>query len=312
MNTHLPPFPDSTHDQPVPVGLPIQRHWQDVAETKGFEITARVDDRYHLMLRCHSCGGAHRSKLHVLMTCQPLCPHCMDARWRKDAEAAGLIWLGRDPDDRHYGFYQAPCGHKLRRQFELVKRIAAGECAHRCERCQHEKEEAEARARGWSLIGPAPTKGPGYRRYRHACGHEQTIARANMQSGRFNCANCGEGWSTAPSFIYCMRFALPGLAPLVKLGFSRNPDSRLHWQLKRSPDLSGQILRSVPIRNGHTAQSLEKKMHAALRRDHRDSVIPPDQYRPWLRVKSEIYAAGLEPTILELLDELDTGSSDPD
>ncbi|MBL3562547.1 hypothetical protein [Rhodovulum sulfidophilum] len=53
-------------------------------------------------------------------------------------------------------------------------------------------------------------------------------------------------------------------------------------------------------------------MHAALRRDHRDSVIPPDQYRTWLRVKSEIYATGLEPTILELLDELDTGSSDPD
>jgi len=99
---------------------------------------------------------------------------------------------------------------------------------------------------------------------------------------------------------------------LGELAFSRNPDSRLHWQLKRSPDLSGQILRSVPICNGHIAQSLEKKMHAALRRDHRDSVIPPDQYRPWLRVKSEIYAAGLEPTILELLDEFDTGSSDPD
>ncbi|MBL3587749.1 GIY-YIG nuclease family protein [Rhodovulum sulfidophilum] len=98
----------------------------------------------------------------------------------------------------------------------------------------------------------------------------------------------------------------------MKLGFSRNPDSRLNWQLKRSPDLSGQILRSVPICNGHTAQSLEKKMHAALRRDHRDSVIPPDQYRPWLRVKSEIYAAGLQPVILKLLDELDTGSSDPD
>ncbi|OLS42420.1 hypothetical protein BV392_20450, partial [Rhodovulum sulfidophilum] len=118
----MPPTTD--HDHPVPVGLPIHEHWQATAEAKGFEITARVDDRYHLMLRCHSCGGAHRSKLYVLMTCQPLCPHCMDARWRKDAEAAGLIWLGRDPDDRHYGFYQAPCGHKLRRQFELVKRIA--------------------------------------------------------------------------------------------------------------------------------------------------------------------------------------------
>lgn len=312
MNTHPHVSPDAPHARPVPNGMPIHEHWHTAAAAKGFEITCRVDDRYHLMLRCEACGQEHRSKLHVLMTSQPLCPHCMDARWRADAEAAGLVWLGRDPEDRHYGFYQAPCGHRLRRQFELVKRIAAGTRAHRCERCQNEKEEAEAKARGWSLIGPAPAKGPGYRRYRHDCGHEQTIARANMQSGRFNCASCGEGWSTAPSFIYCMRFALPGLAPLVKLGFSRNPDSRLHWQLKRSPDLSGHILRSVLIRNGHTAQSLEKKMHAALRRDHRDSVIPSERYRPWLRVKSEIYAAGLQPVILKLLDDLDTGLSATD
>ncbi|OLS47701.1 hypothetical protein BV379_04950 [Rhodovulum sulfidophilum] len=72
-----------------------------------------------------------------------------------------------NPDERHYGGYRAPCEHELRRQFELVGRIAAGECKHRCDACQHEKEEAEAKARGWSLIGAAPEGGAGYRRYRH-------------------------------------------------------------------------------------------------------------------------------------------------
>ncbi|MDO6588571.1 GIY-YIG nuclease family protein, partial [Salipiger sp. 1_MG-2023] len=254
MNSPLTHLSQITHDRPVPNGMPIHEHWHDIAKDKGFAITCRVDDRYHLMLRCDACGKAHRSKLYVLMQSQPQCPHCVEARWRDDAKAAGLIWRKRDPEDRHYGYYQAPCGHELWRQFAFVKRIAAGVCDHRCEICQHEKEQAEAQARGWALIGPARDHGPNYRTYRHGCGHEQAIARINMQSGRFNCACCGEGWTTATSYIYCMRFALPDKSPFVKLGFSRNPDSRLSYQLKRSPEIRGEILRSVRIAAGAKAQ----------------------------------------------------------
>ena len=295
--------------QPLVTSLPIHDHWQETAARKGFRITRRVNDRYQFMLLCDRCGLEHRSKRTVLMDSQPLCPHCVEARWRDDAAAAGLLWIGRDPQDHRHGYYLAQCGHVQRCQFVNVKKVAREQGSVRCDECQRDIEEAEALTQGWTRIGPAPDRGPDYRVYRHSCGHKQSIARINMQSGRFNCASCGEGWSTAPSNIYCMRFELPGMLPLVKLGFSRNPDSRLNYQLKRSPDLFGEILHSVPIRNGHIALCLEKRMHAALRRDHRDSVIPPEQYSSWLRVKSEIYSASIEPKILQMLEDLAADSS---
>lgn len=301
---HILHLPQSTHVRPVSVGMPIHDHWAETAEAKGFEIIERVDDRYHLLLRCDACSGMHVCKLYVLMNNQPQCPHCVETRWRDDASAAELTFLRRDPEDRHYGCYKANCGHKLRRQFELIKRIAAGTCAHRCEICQNAKEQAEAEAQGWVLIGAAPTRDLNYRTYRHSCGHEQMIARVNMQSGRFNCEACGKGWASAPSYIYCMRFELPGMPPLIKLGFSRNPESRLNYQLMCGPEIDGTILRMVGIRTGHQAQCIEKRLHQSLKRAHPDAVISPAQYRAHLRVKSEIYAATLEPDILQMLDAL--------
>lgn len=292
--------------------MPIPAHWHAKAQANGFHIRRRCKDRARVVLQCQTCGQEHDKRHSVVVGSTPLCPHCIEGRWQADAAAAGLSWLGRDPNDPKRGRYRAPCGHELSRQFGLIKRIAAGACALRCETCQRAKEEAEATAAGWTLLGPAHEHGVNYRRYRHDCGHEQEIARANMRTERVSCAGCGVCWSASPSFIYCMRFKLPGLAPLVKLGFSRNPESRMNWQLLRTPDMSeqaqpsGQILRSIQIRTGHLALCLEKKMHAALRCSHPGSVVPAEHYGPWLKVKSEIYAAELEPVILEMLSALAT------
>lgn len=301
---HKPHLFGTPPTPPVALDMPIHAHWAAMAQAKGFTITERVDDRYHLLLRCEACGATHRTKLFVLMNNQPTCPHCIETSWKEDAAVASLVWLGRDPEDRHYGFYEAPCGHKLRRQFELIKRIADGECSHRCEICQNTIEQVEAEAQGWVLLGNAPTRDMGYRSYRHSCGHQQVIARVNMQSGRFNCESCGQGWASARSYIYCMRFELPELPPMVKLGFSRNPQSRLTYQLKRRPDLQAEILHSVALSSGHKALCVEKQMHATLKRDHPGSVVPPQIYAPWLRVRSEIYSADLEMVILDMLDAL--------
>ncbi|SPJ26390.1 GIY-YIG nuclease family protein [Palleronia abyssalis] len=290
----------------------IHAHWAAAARKKGFEVTRRVADRYHLMLRCAACGLEHKSRLYVLTSAQPDCPHCIEARWRDAAERAGLAWIGRDPTDRHYAYYRASCGHVLHRQFTFVDRVANGECRHRCEPCQVAREEAEAQARGWQRLGPDPAGRINHRLYRHSCGHEQAIARVNMHSGRFNCAACGTGWASAPSYIYCMRFEPEGHAPLVKLGFSRDPVSRLNHQLKRRRDLQGTILRSVPMSNGHAALCEEKRLHAHLHNAHPDAIVPRDVYRRWLRIKSEIYDAELEPVILAMLDRLTAPGSDPD
>src|SRR5690606_11284166 len=155
-----------------------------------FDFVGRIIDRLHLALRCRHCGASQKTRLFTVMSSQPLCPACLMADWREDADAAGLVFLRRDLAHRHYAHYRAPCGHEVRRQMGLVKRIAAGDVSWRCEACHAETEAAEAEARGWVLTGGDPSGNPNYRNYRHGCGHEQRIARGNMQSGRFSCGGC--------------------------------------------------------------------------------------------------------------------------
>lgn len=287
---------------PAAFPLTIHARWHEAAEAKGFGILQRIRDRYHLLLACQTCGRTHASKIFVLMNSQPQCPHCIQDRWQADAAAAGFQWAGRDPEDRHYGFYIADCGHRLRRQFEMVKRAAEGVCGLRCEACHSRKEQAEAEAQGWELAGPDPDGDPNYRLYRHPhCGHEQRVARANMQTGRFGCGRCGKDWPAAPSHLYAMQFKLPNGAQLVKLGFSRNPGSRLRHQLLKHRGLEARILMTVPMPSGQLALQAEKRLHAELQADHPDQIAPPELYRDALRVRSEIYFPQAARTILQML-----------
>ncbi|CUI00341.1 hypothetical protein PHA8399_02472 [Leisingera aquaemixtae] len=124
-------------------------------------------------------------------------------------------------------------------------------CDVRCETCHSRKEQKEAAAQGWALIGADPDRDPNYRLYRHReCGHTQRVARVNMQTGRFGCGKCGDDWPAAPSHLYAMQFKLPNGAQLVKLGFSRNPDSRLRHQLMKDHSVDAQILKTVRMASG--------------------------------------------------------------
>lgn len=284
----------------------ILPHWTVTAASKGFDIVGRIVDRLHLGLRCHACGSAQKVRLFTLMSAQPLCQACMIAEWRDDAAAAGLTFLRRDPKDRHYAFYLSPCGHEVRRQFELIKRIRAGLTGSWYETCHASTEAAEAEARGWILIGPDPEGNPNYRLYRHDdCGHEQRIARANMQSGRFGCGRCGGDWPGAASFVYVMSFTLASGREVVKLGLSRDPDSRLHYQLKCDAEMPCDILRVVPMASGHAALCAEKAMHKKLKHAHIAATIEPAAWRGQIKVKTEIYDGVLTPVILGMLDALE-------
>lgn len=232
-----------------------------------------------------------------------MCPACIEAEWRSEAEAAGLEFLHRDPTDRHVAIYRAPCGHELRRQTGPIKRVAAGETGIRCEICHAAVEAAEATSRGWTLIGPDPAGDANYRVYRHdVCGQTHRIARANMQSGRFNCPVCDEGWAADPSFIYAMAFTLASGRDVIKLGFSRDPDSRLHYQLRLDPEMPCDIVRKIAMPSGHAALRAEKRMHTALKRQYPDAIIDRSAWSEQIRVKSEIYDAELTPVILDMLD----------
>lgn len=281
---------------------PLHPHWAETARAKGFTLVARVRDRYSLALRCHTCDQLVCKKLYSLMSHQPDCDHCIETARRAEAWAAGLTFLRRDPGNRHYGHYRAPCGHEIRRQFELIGRVARGETGTRCETCQATREREEAAARGWELIGPDPREDTNYRNYRHLqCGAAARIARVNMQTGRFGCPGCGESWATAPSHLYAMRFELKPGRFVVKLGFSRDPASRLNYQLPRMRGLPRTLLCSVPIDSGQHALTIEKRLHRRLQAAHPGGLVPPEDFVGHLKVKSEIYRPEMERPILKEL-----------
>ena len=157
---------------------PLAETWVRAATAKNYRVVARVIDRYHVALECQICRELNLAYAYTLKVCQPECKGCQFERRQEEAQSVGLAYLGRDPDDPHYGRYRmAECGHEIRRQFELIKRVVEGTTGLRCEVCHRAREEAEARARGWRLVGPDPDGDPNYRVYAHedGCGETQRV-----------------------------------------------------------------------------------------------------------------------------------------
>lgn len=276
------------------VSMPIPTEWHSIALEKGYDLVARIRDHHHLALRCRACGALKRIKYYHLPIDRSNCQSCQDRSWRESAQTAGANLIRRCTRSHRYVWLRLPCGHEIRRQMGLVRRVARGEVAFRCNTCHRTREQQEAQVRDWTLIGPDPKGEPNYRLYAHSCGHQQRVARANMQSGRFGCAGCGEAWTAAPNGVYLMRFTLPNSRVLIKLGMSRDVDSRLHYQLLRHDDVEAEILDYLPMSTGLRAWRLEKGIHAILLRRCPEYVVPREVFERYLKVKSEIYEPVLD------------------
>jgi len=289
----------------------LHAHWAEAARVKGFDLIARVHDRLHVALRCQTCGGIHVSRHYVLTSAQPLCPHCVESRWRETALAAGLRWLGRDAAHRHYGHYGLPCGHTARRQFSFVDRIAAGAVAVRCETCLVAREEAEAARFGWERRGRDPNGNVSYRLYLHHCGHEQRIAVANMRWGQCDCAGCGQSWTAKPSFIYLLDIRQPQTKRhYLKLGYSSHPVKRHRHQLGLPKSAEVEVLRVVAMPTGHDACAMEKAAHTRLKREHPEALVPHPEFSDLMNVVSEIYTRESLSLLHETLDQIEAAIGD--
>lgn len=300
--------PQDWPDYPVPV----PEEWHRFAAEKGFRIDRRLRDRLHLALECLSCGAQTAHKVFTLRTAQPVCGGCQERERATTAAAAGFVYLAADPDDSHYGLYRLPCGHVERRQAHRLRLIAAGEVpdghqGYHCSDCYRAKLDAEARTRGWRLVGPDPMGNVSYRLYQHddGCGAQQRVLIANMLTGRFTCDQCADGWSTSPNALYLSRFRVPGHGRFVKLGYSKDPVSRNKFQLGLAPGTEVEVLHVVPVATGKIALCLEDKQHKYMRKHHPDLVIPRAELAAWTCVTSEIYAPKAEPILRRALEEIE-------
>lgn len=287
---------------------PLHEHWRAAAAAKGFDLVARAEKPSHVVLRCRACDGIDEVRHSVLMSAQPLCYHCIEHARNRNAEKAGLILLRRDPRTTQYGYYRAPCGHEIRRQFGFVERIARGAVAPRCKDCLREREKAEARRRGWEWLARDPNGDTNYRLYRHHCGHEQRIARTNLQWGQCDCAGCGQSWTSKPSYLYLLDIR-HGAQHFLKLGYSANPFKRHRHQLGLPKSARVKVLRVVAMRSGHEACAIEKKAHAQLSRTDPAAIVPPEDYANLLNVVSEIYHPWFAPELNKVLDQIEEGSA---
>lgn len=283
------------------VSLPVPPHWRRKAESRGFRIVARVRDERHVSLECLTCGALTAQQVFTLLVTRPACGACIEAKHAATAAAAGLTLLRRDPTERHYAVCKASCGHEIRRQLTFVERVAAGETGIRCETCQREREDQEARSFGWRLVGPDPRRHRSYRLYRRHCGHEQRIARADLRWGQASCGGCGRGWGGRRSAIYLTEITFPDIS-VLELGFSANPEKRFRHQLGLDASAKAKVLRTVWLQTGHAAIAAERRAHADLRRRFPEAVIPRERLEGRIRVVSELYDPAILPEIQRVLD----------
>jgi hypothetical protein len=91
---------------------------------------------------------------------------------------------------------------------------------------------------------------------------------------------------------------VPHKGSFIKLGYSRDPESRLRYQLGIPGSVEASVLYRFPMPTGHIAQKTEKALHAKLKQRFPDSVIPCNELADWINVKTEIYRADILPHVL--------------
>ncbi|WP_299146688.1 GIY-YIG nuclease family protein [uncultured Tateyamaria sp.] len=106
--------------------------------------------------------------------------------------------------------------------------------------------------------------------------------------------------------IYLLEFELPHL-PVIKLGFSSNPEFRMR-QVQIDPSITkGSVLRSIPAETGHRAICLEKALHSHIKTHRPDLIVPPELFRTHIGTTSEIYHRHGRSYISALLDAVVAG-----
>jgi len=128
------------------------------------------------------CGHKKECATSSMRNSLPICPTCINAKLKKEAEARGCELLGAGSNYQRRT-YRLPCGHE--------REVATGAMRKgnfRCETCFQNKLEKEAEAQNCKLLGGG--KNCNLRTYRLPCGHELEVATSAIRKGEFGCQTC--------------------------------------------------------------------------------------------------------------------------
>ncbi|WP_281981750.1 hypothetical protein [Thalassorhabdomicrobium marinisediminis] len=278
--------------------------WYTLAKQKGYKLLGRGARKSDVTLHCPRCAQTFQVRSSVLVNNAPECKHCLWQGRLADAMATGATILAPDPNNHKLVHLQLPCGHIACRQYSRLATAAQGGHRLGCEECREETYRAQARAIGWTLVGPATDNTGGYRRYAHSCGHQQDVAIVNVDKNQLDCAGCGESWVSKPSQIYLFRIELVD-RPVLKLGHSSDPERRLFQQLGPAARDTGEVLRAIDMKTGHAALVAEKRAHRTMRTEHPGWVVPREVFAGQINTKSEIYEIEALEFLLSLMDEIE-------
>ena len=138
----------------------------------------------HALCRHVACGHEQRVSTAAIRKHRIECDICDDPepRWRVEAEDQGWVYFRRDGDLARYRHIE--CGHE-----QSLDRGAMRNGRIRCGGCQNSLDRwiREARERKWDLVAKIDANRG---RYRHVCGHEQSVIASQMREGYVRCGGC--------------------------------------------------------------------------------------------------------------------------
>jgi hypothetical protein len=153
------------------------------AKAKGCELIGPGKNAFYRLYRL-PCKHEQQIQTSNMRRSNFRCQTCLDKKLREVAKAQGCELLGSDVK-AGYRLYRLPCGHEQKVHYSNLLRGS-----FRCQTCQENKLEEEAKAQGCALLGPG--KNAFYRLYRLPCGHEHEIQLTHMREGNFRCQRCLE------------------------------------------------------------------------------------------------------------------------
>lgn len=156
------------------------------ANEAGLTIVGECDDKNYKLYQFKDCG--HKQKIRTVCVREKSfkCEKCYNEKINREAEAAGLILIGRGRNSDNWIYEFKDCKHK--QEFTLSS-VRLGSI--KCSRCEEERYSREAENAGLKIIGKA-SRG-NYRLYEFKdCGHKQEIRLSSVRALSFSCLKCTE------------------------------------------------------------------------------------------------------------------------